>query len=159
MEKTAAQNPIMLAPNGGPTLAFMGVDLAYKVTSHETDGAWALLEYTMPPKFIGPPPHWHKVTSESFYVLEGRVTFKLGTQVSVGEPGTFVHVPTHTVHKFSNDDDQPARFLTFILPGGFENYFKALVAFMQSEPTWPPKDTQKLLDLYQRYDIFSPDEL
>ena len=159
MENTNPQSVIALMPGGGPTLSFMGVNLAYKIASHETDGSWALLEYAMPPKFPGPPPHWHKVTREGFYVLEGRVTFTLGTRVFTGERGAFVHVPTHTVHKFSNECDEPARFLTIILPGGFENHFKELVTFMQSEPTWPPQDPRKLSKLYQRHDTFEPQEM
>ncbi len=159
MNNILSQKPILLAPGGGPTLAFMGVTLSYKISSHETDGAYALLDYAMPPRFTGPPPHWHKVTNEGFYVLEGRITFTMGTQVFVGEPGAFVYVPRRTIHKFSNEQDQPARMLSVITPGGFENYFKELVTLWQTEPEWPPKDTSKLAALYQKYDQYSPQEL
>ncbi len=159
MNNTLSQKPVLLAAGGGPTLAFMGVTLAYKVSSHETGGAYALLDYAMPSHFAGPPPHWHKMTNEGFYVLEGRITFSLGAQVFVGEPGAFVYVPTRTVHKFSNEQGRPARMLSVITPGGFENYFKELVALWQAEPVWPPKDMSKLTALYQKYDQYSPEEL
>lgn len=159
MNNLLSQKAVLLAPGGGPTLALMGVNLAFKVASRETDGMYALLDYSMPPRFAGPPLHWHKVTNEGFYVLEGKISFMLDSQVFIGEPGAFVYVPTRRIHKFSNEENQPARMLSVVTPGGFEEYFKELVTLAQSEPTWPPTDTGKLLALYQKYDTFMPEEL
>jgi hypothetical protein len=39
-----------------------------------------VIEYTAPPNFSGPPPHWHKVMTEIFYVVEGAMTFRVGEQ-------------------------------------------------------------------------------
>lgn len=159
MNQLLMQTPVLLAPGGGPTLSFMGVNIAYKVTSRETQGTLAVLEYHMPPNFAGPAPHWHKLTNEGFYVLEGRINFELDGQVFPAEPGAFVYVPTRTVHKFSNAQNSPARMLELINPGGFEDYFKELMALAQTESEWPPKDMQKVLDLYKKYDTFMPEEL
>ena len=150
--------PLLFPPGAGPALSFFDVELGFKVSSADTDGAWALVEYVAPPKFAGPPPHWHKVTSECFYVLDGTVTFRMGEQVFAGEPGAMVYIPTHTLHTFSNQSDKPTRFLTFISPGGFEEYFKELVALSQSEPSWPPEEMGKIMALYRKYDTFLPDE-
>lgn len=158
MNKTSKQTSITLAPGGGPTLTFMGTTLAFKVSGDETDGAWALLEHTLPPCFAGAPLHWHKITHQGFYVLEGKVTFQLGSRVFTAEPGAFVCVPTHTLHTFSNDHDQPARLLEIIIPGGLEAAFKELVALSQREPALLLKP-HTLLDLYKRYDIFMSDEI
>lgn len=147
----------LLKPGGGPTLSFLGVDLAFKVSSADTNGAWALLEYVAPPNFAGPPPHWHKNTSEAFYVLEGTVAFRKDAEVFKGEPGAMVYIPTGVLHTFSNKEDKPARFLTFLSPGGFEEYFKELAALVQSEPSWPPQDVSKVLALYEKYDTFLPE--
>ncbi len=157
-EKLQTQ-PLLFPPGAGPALSFFDVALGFKVSSADTHGAWALVEYVAPPKFAGPPLHWHKVTSECFYVLEGTVTFRMGEQVFEGAPGAMVYNPTHTLHTFSNQSDQPARFLTFITPGGLEEYFKELVALSQVEPSWPPEDMGKIMALYRKYDTFMPDEL
>ena len=151
--------PLLFPPGAGLALSFFDVELGFKISSADTDGAWALIEYVAPSKFAGPPLHWHKVTSECFYVLEGTVTFRMGEQVFVGEPGAMVYIPAHTLHTFSNQSDKPARFLTFISPGGFEEYFKELVSLSQAEPSWPPEDMGKILALYRKYDTFLPDEL
>ena len=154
MKKTLKPTSIALAPGGGPTLTFMGAKIAYKVT----DGAWALLEHTLPANFAGAPLHWHKVTHQGFYVLEGKVTFQLGAQIFTADPGAFVSVPTTTLHTFSNEQDQLARLLEIIIPGGVENSFKELVTLAQigSESLL---ETHKLFDIYKRYDTFMPDEI
>ena len=149
--------PRLLKPGAGPMLSFLGVNLSFKVESADTAGAWALLEYLAPPRFAGPPLHWHKVTNEAFYVLEGVVTFRMGEEVFKGEPGAMVYIPTGVLHTFSNQEEVPARFLTFLSPGGFEEYFKELAALAQSEPSWPPKDFSKLQTLYEKYDNFFPE--
>lgn len=153
-----ALQPQLLTPNAGPTLALLGVEICYKALSADTAGAWALLEYNAPPRFKGPALHWHKVTHEAFYILSGVVTFSLGESVFRGEAGSFVHIPAGALHTFSNPDDAPARFLTFLLPGGFEGYFKELAALAQSEPSWPPQDMGKVLALYAKYDTYLPDD-
>jgi mannose-6-phosphate isomerase-like protein (cupin superfamily) len=152
----ALLQPQLLTPGAGPTLSLMGVEICYKAVSADTDGAWSLLEYTAPPQFKGPALHWHKVTHEAFFVLDGFVTFSLGKRAFRGGAGSFVHIPAGTLHTFSNPDDVPARFLTFLLPGGFEEYFKELAVLVQSEPTWPPQDMSKVLELYEKYDTFLP---
>lgn len=148
--------PQLLAPGSGPILSLMGVDIYYKAVSADTNGLWSLLEYNMPSHFKGPALHWHKITHEAFYVLEGFVTFSLETKSFRGGPGSFVHIPAGVLHTFSNSDDVPARFLTFLLPGGFEEYFKELATLAQNETTWPPKDMSKILKLYQKYDTYLP---
>lgn len=158
MKKTTSNNPIILAPNGGPTLTFMGMNLAYKVSSDETSGTWALLEHLVQSNFTGPPLHWHKVTYQGFYVLEGRITFQIGTQSFPAETGAFVSVPIRTLHTFHNEQDQPARVLETIIPGGFENSFKELMTATQIEPALLLKP-QKLFEIYKRYDTFLPEEL
>lgn len=150
--------PRLLKPGAGPMLSFLGVDLSFKVESADTAGAWALLEYIAPPQFAGPPLHWHKVTNEAFYVLEGIVTFRMGEEVFKGEPGAMVYIPTGVLHTFSNQEEVPARFLTFLSPGGFEEYFKELAALAQSEPSWPPRELSKLQTLYAKYDNFFPEK-
>jgi mannose-6-phosphate isomerase-like protein (cupin superfamily) len=149
--------PRVLPPEAGPTLSFLGVSIAYKVSSADTNGALALLEYLAPPKFAGPPLHWHKRTSETFYVLEGTLTFRQGDEAFKGDPGAMVYIPAGILHTFSNQEDTPTRFLTFVAPGGFEEYFKELAVLAQSEPIWPPQDMSKLLALYEKYDLYFPD--
>lgn len=54
----------VLGPGDELTLAPASeVSFTLKTGTDETNGIWTLFEYTVPPRFTGPPPHWHKTTS------------------------------------------------------------------------------------------------
>ena len=76
----------------------------------------------------GPDPHVHREHVDSFYVLEGELTFALGSEaerVRVPAEG-FVSVPPNLVHSFANEGSAQARFLNFHTPdGGFAGYMRA----------------------------------
>ena len=74
----------------------------------------------VPPHSGGPPPHVHESEDDSFYVLEGELTFTVeGTEV-VAEAGTFVLVPPGLEHTFANRGDLEARALNIHAPAGFD---------------------------------------
>jgi quercetin dioxygenase-like cupin family protein len=96
-----------------------------------------LCESTIPPGFPGPPPHTHETLTDMFYVLEGTMTFRLGDESRTAGPGTFVCARPGEVHTFSNPTDQPARFLNFNTPSGFEHYMRELAAAGRDGPLTP----------------------
>jgi len=126
---------IILMPDEGKTLTLGGVRVNLKTVSTDTGGKWSLVEYNAPPHFAGPPPHWHRHTAEAFYVLEGNPTFQVGDAVIKAKPGAFVYVPKGKVHTFANLEEEPAKFLTIIVPGGLERYWVEM-ADMETEPEW-----------------------
>jgi mannose-6-phosphate isomerase-like protein (cupin superfamily) len=76
----------------------------------------------------GPGPHVHHRHTDAFYVLEGTLVFEFGREpVRVqAEAGTFVAVPSETVHTFWNDGPGEARFLNIHAPGElFADYLRA----------------------------------
>jgi len=153
MSGAAAQ---LLEPGGGRSLAAIGISVLLKSTAEDTDGRWTMYEYTAPPGFAGPPPHWHRETDEAFFVLEGTVRFEAGGDVADLGPGGYVRVPPGVVHRFSNPTGEPARFLGLIMPGGFEGYWEELGEMMASEPSWPPADMGPVMALMAKYDTFAP---
>jgi quercetin dioxygenase-like cupin family protein len=147
---------IVLMPGGGETLTGMGVTMTLRTTGAQSAGQWLVIEYTAPPQFSGPPPHWHKIMTEIFYVLEGTLTLSAGDETIQAGPGGYAFVPPGTVHGFSNQTDAPARYLLIASPAGLENYFAELKAMLEEEPAWPPQDMSKLVALMARYDTFAP---
>jgi quercetin dioxygenase-like cupin family protein len=65
------------------------------------------------------------------------VTFLIGDETRDAGRGTFVCAPPGTVHTFSNQTDQPARFLNFNTPAGFEHYMRELAAAGREGPLTP----------------------
>src|SRR5205823_6116920 len=93
------------------------------------EGTYSLSEIMLPPGYPGPLLHRHERTLDSFYVLEGTLTIRLGEndEVAAG-PGSFGAIPPGTVHSFANRADGPVRALNLMAPGGFEQYLKELAA-------------------------------
>ena len=147
---------LALAAGAGETITGLGVSITYKVPNEATGDAWALLEYTAPPHFAGPPPHWHARTAELFYILDGTAGFTLGEQAITATRGASVYVPPGVVHTFFNPAAEPLIFLAWLTPGEFAEYFKELFALVHAEPSWPPTDRQKLAALIAKYDQHAP---
>ena len=75
---------------------------------------------TLQPHRDGPDVHAHPAEDDSFYVLEGELTFTLDDAEIVAGAGTFVLVPPGVPHTFSNRGDAVARFINVHAPAGFD---------------------------------------
>jgi len=148
--------PILLAPGEGQTMHALGVTMTWMTRGADSGEQWLTLEYTAPPNFPGPPPHWHKVMTEIFYVLEGQLTLRLGEETRQVGPGGYAYVPPGNVHGFSNQTGAPAKFFLIASPALLEKYFAELAELIKDEPAWPPQDMGKVIALMAKYDTFQP---
>ena len=64
--------------------------------------------------------HAHDEEDDSFFILEGEMTFVLEGEDVSAPPGTFVLVPGGVEHGFRNDGDIPVRMLNVHAPAGFD---------------------------------------
>ena len=69
--------------------------------------------------------HSHDDEDDSFYILEGELTFLLDEGEVVAGPGTFVLVPPGVVHGFRNDTGERVRILNVHAPAGFDRRISA----------------------------------
>ncbi len=93
----------------------------FLATGDVTGGQFALVEETAA-RGMSVPLHRHDADVESFYVLDGTITFYLDD--SRGEragAGAFVHVPGGAVHGFRVESDS-ARYLILTSPHHAEFY-------------------------------------
>jgi quercetin dioxygenase-like cupin family protein len=84
------------------------------ISPEQTNGSLALLDMTLP-KGVEPPMHLHTREDESFYVLEGAITFQIGEETIQASPGKAVFAPRQVPHGFTIQTES-ARFLTLITP-------------------------------------------
>jgi mannose-6-phosphate isomerase-like protein (cupin superfamily) len=145
-----------LAVGAARAITGLGITITYRVPNEATGGAGALLEYIAPPHFAGPALHWHAYTTELFYILEGTLALTLGEETITATPGASAYIPPGVVHTFFNPTAEPVKFLIWITPGDFAEYFNDLVALIHAEPSWPPADPQKLAALIAKYDLQAP---
>jgi mannose-6-phosphate isomerase-like protein (cupin superfamily) len=76
---------------------------------------------TIQPHREGPEMHAHADEDDSFYILEGDLTFLLeGSYSVVAGPGTFVLVPPGVRHTFANRGDDVVRLINVHAPAGFD---------------------------------------
>jgi mannose-6-phosphate isomerase-like protein (cupin superfamily) len=95
----------------------------FLVTGEESGGAYFSMLAIVPPNG-GPPPHIHEREDETFYVLEGTPTFRIGDEQIHAGPGDFVNVPKGVLHNFHNGSDQLVRMILTFTPAGIEHFFQ-----------------------------------
>lgn len=110
----------------------------FLVTGAESGGSYFAMEALVPPGG-GPPPHIHRNEDETFYLIEGDCTFRLGDDTVLAGPGDFVNVPRGTVHCFRNDGTEPMRMILTFTPSGLEKFFEETLE-PALDPTQAPPD-------------------
>lgn len=112
----------------GPHHLMLGtVTVSRLLGGEDTDGQLSLVELRGLPG-SGPSGHvdpW----CESFYVLEGELTFRVeqdgAVRTIVAGPGDAVSIPTGVGHGFSVTGPGPARYLIASTPAGIDAFFAA----------------------------------
>ena len=115
--------PLVVPPGQGTNIQGpAGGLLTFKARGAQTAGRLTAFENVIAP-LDGPPLHTHDQEDESWYILEGRLRFRLGDELQEAPEGTFVFVPRGTPHCFQNVGDDPARILVLFTPAGMERFF------------------------------------
>ena len=135
---------------------YNGQLMTFLAAAEDTQGRFALIE-AVARRGNDPPPHIHHREEETFYVLEGEMTFSVGGQTIKDTPGTMVCLPRDVAHSFVIDSEQ-LRMLILLTPAGFEGWFKE---FSVSAPAikLPPADepaygdVQRMLEAAPRYGV------
>jgi quercetin dioxygenase-like cupin family protein len=125
-----------LDPHQGEALWFFGGLATFKASSEQTGGRFSVTEQTFP-KGMATPLHVQPEDDETFYVLEGDLTFYLEDgQPLPASAGSFVHLPAGTAHAYQVDSET-ARVLNITTPQ-HERFFRAAGEPAQ-ERTLPPQ--------------------
>jgi mannose-6-phosphate isomerase-like protein (cupin superfamily) len=91
------QNQIKYVPTGtGAAYWGPGSLMTFIITGKETGGAFFLAEMSVPPGG-GPPPHIHHREDESFHVLEGTLTVRVGEHTITASPGILLSFPAESL--------------------------------------------------------------
>ena len=124
MDTTTTLAPRSLAQAEGKTVQVLSDQVTFKALAEDTGGVYSLFETVTIPGG-GTPPHSQRYEEESFYVLEGHYTFRVGDRTVELGPGGYAFVPRETVHAFMNTGEAPARMLILVTPGGIHEQFFA----------------------------------
>jgi quercetin dioxygenase-like cupin family protein len=142
------------AVNVHDALAYVSVgELVTPLASAEqTGGAFGLMEGVLV-KGDEPPPHVHHREDESFFVLEGELSVRVGDAVFEARPGSFVFCPRDVPHLLTLQSEQ-VRTLTLVTPGGLESFFVELgepAPGRAFPPNPPAPDLERVVTLAGHY--------
>jgi hypothetical protein len=83
---------VILLPGEGERIAAGASTAVMKATAETTGGAFSMSEATFPAGMNGPPPHAHRYTTDTFYVLEGTLHMTVGDSEIDASPGSYILV-------------------------------------------------------------------
>ncbi len=158
---TTATNPApayVRSASESRNLSLMGVSISVLAGIVDSKDV-TISEYTAEAGAPGPVLHWHKLSTEWFYILDGEFTFEIAGTQRAASAGDFVLVPPRTLHRFWNSASARSRMIFGFNRAGMEGYFEELFEMVKNEKQWPPADLTKLHALAERYDTFSPNQL
>lgn len=144
-------------PGGGEAIWSSGMRITRKLGDEQASGGVGIEEFLLPPG-MALPPHTHERESETFYVLDGSIRFRIDAhEASLGRGG-FVHVPRRVEHAFAVEGGAPARMLHVGVPGRMWEFHRLTASGPALGEDLPPADTpapsqEELLEACASYGI------
>lgn len=135
------------------SLNVFGGHMTIHADSHDTLGGFSLIEMCGPTG--GEPPlHVHSREDELFYVLDGELSVRRGYETLMLKPGQSGFLPRNIPHTFKIISGS-ARWLAYITPGGFEEYFRAAAASFAANDVavGSPKAIERMAAIAARHGI------
>jgi mannose-6-phosphate isomerase-like protein (cupin superfamily) len=120
--------------------AASGERIAVRVSSHDTNGAYAVVESIADPGCCV-PMHLHQNEEEHFVVLAGTYRFACENKIFRATAGTSVTIPKGARHAWRNLTSGPGRLLAIFTPGGFERLIQEVIDA-------PPGEVEELAARY-----------
>jgi len=102
-----------------------GERFSIRVSSEETNGAYAMLEVVADHR-NGTPMHIHQNEDEHFIILEGTAYLAYGDKTVEAPAGTNVTVSKGILHAWCNLSKSPLRMLVLFTPGGLHELFRTI---------------------------------
>jgi mannose-6-phosphate isomerase-like protein (cupin superfamily) len=113
------------------------ISAVFKTDGDESANAYAISEWWLEPQSTGPGAHAHP-EDDIFYVLEGTMSFLMGSEWQHLSKGAFVLVPAGVTHDFENRGTVRAGVLNISVPGGFEPAMPEIAKWFAANPPQVP---------------------
>lgn len=148
MTMPTTTTPHTIGRNEGERADFPQLGSRYILRPEDTDGAFSLIEHTIPPHTLAAPMHVHEREDEFSFVLSGRMGAQIGDDVVEAGLGELVRKPRGVPHAFWNPGEEETRVLELISPGAFAQYFADLAPLLSAAGT---RDIAALTAIRTRY--------
>jgi len=140
----------------GRTFSVVGDKYVFLLTGSETNGAYSVFEFFIPPGG-GSPQHMHTREDEAFCVIDGQFEFHVAGEVHRRGPGEYIFAPRNIPHFFKNAGTTTGHMIVTVTPAGLENFFAEFgsrLASRDDEAIPPgPEEIAKLKESSTRYGL------
>lgn len=150
--------PFVRKASKNNTLLFLGgVKATFLAEGKDTEGRYSVI-LMEERKGLEPPPHIHSQEDETFYVLEGEVSYFIEDQVIHATPGTYVYAPRGIQHTYALKTEE-AKVLVSTYPAGFDKFVRELSVPVPEQlppiPDGPPsaEEVEKLIKIAAKHGI------
>jgi mannose-6-phosphate isomerase-like protein (cupin superfamily) len=148
MDTPTQQEHRVIHPGDGVNVGAIGLGIYTRLTGADTQGAYSLFEYVVPPNLGGPPTHIHSREDELFTCVQGQVVVELDGAEHVLGVGDSLLMPRGVPHMFHNPFDEETRVVAVVSPPGLENYYREL-----SELPPGPRDMKLVAEVMTRHGL------
>jgi len=131
----------------GKTLYVVGNELFVKISSRDTNGAYAVIEDHTPPGG-GPPLHIHFEQDEWWYIVEGKFLYEVDGKQFYAGPGDTVYAAKGTRHAFKNVGTTHGLSIVTVVPGGLDEFFEEVSATI---PKDAPPDPSAIAPIFLKH--------
>lgn len=131
-------SPVAVGANEGDAHWWFGSLAVIRLTAEQTGGLLSIVEITEPPGAEA-PLHVHHHEDETFWVLEGSVSFEVGDVTVEAGAGDVAFGPRDVPHRYTVGDDG-CRMLFILTPGGFEGLVRDMSTPARSLTLPPPSE-------------------
>ena len=148
LDSTAVRTQAAVSGSGeGRPVYVLGADLTIKISSRDTNGAFAVFEGHTPP-LEGPPLHCHHEHDEYWYIVEGNYRFEVDGEEIYASAGSTVFAPRGSRHTFQNIGSEPGWTIATSVPGGIDLFFEELENVV---PRGAAPDPAKVRPVFEKY--------
>jgi mannose-6-phosphate isomerase-like protein (cupin superfamily) len=128
------RQPVIVGPGKGRMYEMGRLRAVFKADGAESANGYSISEWWLDANTTGPGHHHHS-EDDTFYVLEGTMSFFVGDHWIDAPAGSFVLVPGGVTHDFQNRTSARAGMLNFSQPGDFEPRMPDIAAWFRENPT------------------------
>jgi quercetin dioxygenase-like cupin family protein len=132
--------PVAVAKDEGEARWWFASLSVIKATAVDTGGQMTIIEITEPPGSQA-PLHVHHREDESFWILEGDLTFEVGDAIIEARAGDYLFGPRDIPHRYTVGS-AGCRMLFIMTPGGFEDMVIEMSQPAASRTLPPPSEEE-----------------
>jgi quercetin dioxygenase-like cupin family protein len=149
----AGRSPTLMMPREGDVRYSADCVYTIKASGLITADTYTLTEIELRKGGVM-PAHRHAAFEEGIYVLEGTLAAEVDGSSMTIEAGGFLTVPWGTVHGFKNLTSSKVRLLSLSVPGGIEDYYRAVCSVMSPGSVDVQADIKRMIEIGKNFVVF-----